>query len=110
MNAEGDVRLSADRYRAAAAGLVKLPFYLIAFSSSFAAFGFWKTVLLAALFAVCGGRRAVSAVAARLVRSLPRPQKTVEKSAMGAGFRRNARPSQTLVIDLDPSEYSRTKL
>ena len=110
MDAREDIRLSPDRYRAAAAALVKLPFYLIAFSSGFAAFGFWKTVLLAALFAVCGGRRAVSAVAARLVRNLPGPRKTVEKPSTATGFRRNVRPSQALVIDLDPSEYSRTKL
>lgn len=109
MRGEEDVRLSPERYRAAAAGLLKLPFYVVALSSSLVAFGFWKTVLLAALFAVCGGRRAVSALALRLVSKLPLGRRS-EKVEPRPNPRRSRAAQEVLVIDLDPSEFSRTKV
>ncbi|NTF16990.1 hypothetical protein G6L37_00925 [Agrobacterium rubi] len=108
---EEDLRLRAERSRVGASILIKMAIYLSIVSGCLVAFGFWETVLFLALLIVCGGRRIVSAVASRIVAKLPISEgPTVSEPHMAPGRRRKVRPAETLVIDLDPSEYSRTKV
>lgn len=108
MDSSEDVRLSPERYRAAAAFLIKAPFYFVSFGVLLFAFGFWKAALLAVLFALAGGRRLISSIAERVVRNLPSPTTTAEEVGVRSAPRRpQSRPSPG-VIDLDPSEFSRS--
>lgn len=106
MHVEENVRLSAERYRAAASFLVSVALYVGAFSAVWNAFGFGKALALLSLFLVVRGHRAVSAFASRWVKSLPRPT-GVAKVRRGTA-RRNARPQKMLVIDHDPEEFKRS--
>jgi hypothetical protein len=106
MREEEQVRLSAERYRAAAAFLMSIPLYLGAFSAAWMAFGFGKAAALLALFLVVRGHRAVSALTARWVRNLPKPEAA---SGIRRGRAKNAgNPHKMLVIEHDPNEFERS--
>lgn len=106
MREEGQVRLSAERYRAAAAFMMSIPLYLVAFSAAWMAFGFGKAAALLALFLVVRGHRAVSALTARWVRNLPKPEVAPN---IRRGHAKNAgNPQKMLVIEHDPNEFKRS--
>jgi hypothetical protein len=106
MRGEEQVRLSAERYRAAAAFLLSIPLYFGGFTAAWMAFGFGKAAALLALFLVVKGHRAVSALTSRWVRNLPRPE-------AGPDVRRGrakeaGKSEKMLVIEHDPEEFNRS--
>ncbi len=105
MPGRGGATLSDERYRAAAAFLLSMPLYATLFSASWMAFGFWKAMVLMALFLVVGGHRAVSALVGRLVRDLPRPEVAPD---VRRGRPKDSETQKVLVIDHDPNEFRRS--
>lgn len=105
MRGEEQVRLSAERYRAAASFLLSIPLYVVAFSAAWMAFGFGKAAALLALFLVVRGHRVVSALTSRWVRNLPQPE---ARAAAPRGRKKDAGASKMLVIEHDPDEFRRS--
>lgn len=106
MRGSGDIGMSDERYRAAAAFLLSIPLYAALFSVSWMAFDFLKAAALMALFLVVRGHRAVSALTARWVRNMPKPDAAPD---IRRGRAKNAgNPHKMLVIEHDPNEFKRS--
>lgn len=106
MGEEEQVRLSAERHRAAAAFLMSIPLYLGALSAAWVVFGFLETAALMALFLVVRGHRAVSALTARWVRNMQKPEAAPDVRRGRA--KNGGNPHKMLVIEHDPNEFERS--
>lgn len=98
--------LSDERYRSAAAFLLSIPLYVVAFSAAWMAFGFGKAAALLALFLVVKGHRVVLALTSRWVRSLPKPE--AAPGVRRGRAKESGDPSKMRVIEHDPDEFKRS--